>query len=287
MGENTKDLLLKGDGEASWFLAEGEQYAGPLTLSEIYDRIVSTEITWAHYVWKAGWPGWKRICDTDEFKAAVPMPPTVEPPKFSKPEVRTAEKGRAGREPQGKVWFLYCDQSQSGPFLLEEVDRLVRIGRISPRAHAWRDGMSNWERLEKLSEFNSAVAAGAVKAAVPSKAEPAEPKDQRSAPRRPLIARVIMVADKPVDSSLPVSTAMCRDVSVGGMQVLTDRIPGAVGTKVRLNVSPTGEDRRVPPFTSEGVIVRLLEDGRGFSFRFEKLGESARKIIEQYISEAD
>jgi hypothetical protein len=35
---------------------------------------------------------------------------------------------------------------------------------------------------------------------------------------------------------------------------------------------------------AEGMVVRILEDGRGFSFRFEKLPENARKSIEKYFS---
>jgi hypothetical protein len=82
---------------------------------------------------------------------------------------------------------------------------------------------------------------------------------------------------------------MCRDISVGGMQVLTDQIPGVSGTRIRLNVSPVNPSRSkassaIEPFVAEGVIVRILEDGRGFSFRFEGLTDRAKKIIEKYIA---
>ena len=66
------------------------------------------------------------------------------------------------------------------------------------------------------------------------------------------------------------------------MQVLTDRIPGAVGSRLKLNVSPSGE-KAVEPFVAEGVIVRILEDGRGFSFRLEQISDQARAAIQKYI----
>ena len=47
------------------------------------------------------------------------------------------------------------------------------------------------------------------------------------------------------------------------MQALTDRVPGAVGTTLRLNVSPS-DAKTVKGFVAEGEIVRVLEDGRGF-----------------------
>jgi hypothetical protein len=57
-----------------------------------------------------------------------------------------------------------------------------------------------------------------------------------------------------------------------------------------MNVSPSGTGKPVgmiEPFVAEGVIVRLLEDGRGFSFRFERLTDGARKTIETYIKSVE
>jgi c-di-GMP-binding flagellar brake protein YcgR len=78
---------------------------------------------------------------------------------------------------------------------------------------------------------------------------------------------------------------MCRDISVGGMQVLTDEAPVKVGTLIKLNVSPSTNETgpNIPPFVAEGKVVRILEDGRGFSFRFTKLSDTARKSVEIYI----
>ena len=77
-----------------------------------------------------------------------------------------------------------------------------------------------------------------------------------------------------------VGVGVCRDISVGGMQVLTDQIPSAIGKKIKLNVSAPGQ---IEPFVAEGVVVRILEDDRGFSFRFEKLSAQSRDSIEKYI----
>jgi hypothetical protein len=67
------------------------------------------------------------------------------------------------------------------------------------------------------------------------------------------------------------------------MQVLTDQVPGPVGTKLKLNVSPAGKGKKLDAFIAEGEIVRILEDGRGYSFRFTQLAPAARKSIESYI----
>jgi UDP-N-acetylenolpyruvoylglucosamine reductase len=112
----------------------------------------------------------------------------------------------------------------------------------------------------------------------------AEKRERRHAPRRPLLARLMMT-----QGDLLI-TAMCRDISIGGMQVLTDKVPGPVGTHLKMNVSSTEgktdvsvSGRKIEPFVAEGVIVRILEDGRGFSFRFDGLSANAKRAIETYI----
>jgi hypothetical protein len=145
--------------------------------------------------------------------------------------------------------------------------------------------MLNWERLEGISTFKEACAEAERAYRERKKgraAEKAGPRggvsaEQREHPRKPLVARITMANE---DS---VIVGVCRDISVGGMQVLTDRIPGVSGNRIKINVSPTGSSS-FEPFVAEGVIVRILEDGRGFSFRFERINDQARRAIEGYVS---
>ncbi|MGZ3686350.1 MAG: PilZ domain-containing protein, partial [Bdellovibrionota bacterium] len=59
-----------------------------------------------------------------------------------------------------------------------------------------------------------------------------------------------------------------------------DHSPGPAGTPLKLNVNPQSN---LPGFACEGVLVRILEDGRGFSFRFTSLSPEAKNAIEKYI----
>ncbi len=325
--ENTGKVLFGekdgGDTHPQWFIAMGDRWVGPLLASDVYDKVLSQEITWAHYVWRAGQTDWKRICDTPTFQAAVPVQPATkiqsEVLKASAPTAK-APPVPPTPEPESRIWFLYYNDSQFGPFNEEEIRRFLKLGKIHGRVHAWKDGMAGWQRLEKLPGFEDEIAesvrardarsqsaspkvASAAQNAQVAQAsmnsEPAKPKrqeapapapsqaqaqpddrrvDQRKSPRRPLLARIVFASTKNEE----VTVGVCRDVSVGGMQVLTDKIPGQPGSHIRLNVSPAGE-RNVRPFVAAGVIVRLLEDGRGFSFRFDSLPEDSRRIIEDYI----
>jgi hypothetical protein len=134
--------------------------------------------------------------------------------------------------------------------------------------------MKTWERLLKIPEFHEFAQAA------PSH-EPSAPaqKEKRGNPRRPLVAKIMMANQESV------IVGLCRDISIGGLQVLAETVPGEVGAQLRMNISPSTNDEGDPiePFVAEGKIVRILEDGRGFSFRFTKLGDRAKQAIESFI----
>ncbi len=273
--ENTGKVLFGNDTTPQWHVAVGEQTMGPMSTADVYDRIRSGELSWVHYVWKNGQAQWTRACDTPTFQVAMPQAPAKPPSGPPKPPVVKEIRN----------WYLYYNDTQFGPFSAPEVQGSLEAGKLHGRVHAWKDGMGGWVRLEELAEFSHAAPQGSQKPAF----ELATSDDKRKAPRFPLIARILVADDAQV------SVAICRDISIGGMQVLTDRLPGPVGTRLKLNVSPasaktsTGKKVRstIEAFVAEGEVVRILEDGRGYSFRFNKLPEKSRKAIESYIQESN
>lgn len=233
------------------------------------------------------------------------------------------QKQDAPPSPEARTYYLYFNSSQYGPFSKNELFHILESHKLSRNAYAWTPGWANWRRLSEIEEFKdllppseppalpaspkqtkkertqtrsraagrtsgsdkiertktSAVAKDFDDRTIGVKVSDAagvDASDKRGGPRRPLVARLFLHNDKDV------IIAVCRDISVGGMQVLTDRVPGAVGSVIKLNVSP-GDPAKVKGFVAEGEIVRVLEDGRGFSFRFRKISDEARRTIEKYI----
>ena len=283
--ENTGKVLFD-DQTPQWFIALGKNWVGPLSAADVHAKVIQNEVTWAHYVWRKGQKNWQRICDTAPFQSAVPH----EPSKALREEV--AERSRevqAKKAPPAppkdddidqKVWYLYFNETQFGPFSSSEVEENIASGKIDARVFVWRDGMAGWERLEKVAQFQKKLK-GHAPVVRPATLRSAKKVDKRGTPRKPMLARILLSNDREV------AVAVCRDISIGGMQVLTDKIPGEVGETIKLNVSPAkdekGKKAEFKPFVAEGMIVRPLEDGRGFSFRFSRLTESARRSIESYI----
>jgi hypothetical protein len=290
--ENTGKVLFGAETTPQWFVAVGEQTVGPMTAGEVYDRIRAGELTWVHYVWRNGQADWVRACDSPTFQPAMPRAPKGKPASPPAPPRTPA----APAVPEVRNWFLYYNDTQFGPFSVQEVTRYLSTGKVHGRVHAWKDGMGGWVRLEEIGDFGEAVAEGKRLRQEREKARESFELDsggeqaaaeKRKAPRFPLLAR-LLVAD-----TSQVTVALCRDISVGGMQVLTDRIPGPVGTRLKLNVSPASsgasskKKAAIAAFVAEGEIVRILEDGRGYSFRFKKLPEKSRQAIETYIRESE
>lgn len=233
-----------------------------------------------------------------------------------KRKARAASSPVAGEGDQ-KIHYLYFNETQYGPFSKNELIHVLKGHKLTQSAYLWIPGWANWKRITELDDFAQFITPQAppvqeintdreqtrgsepkllkkkgskslklertrdsitktIGVSLGAEAMGEDRSDKRRAPRRPLVARLFLHNDKDV------IIAVCRDISVGGMQVLTDRIPGPVGSVIKLNVSP-GDPTKVKSFVAEGEIVRVLEDGRGFSFRFKKLGDEARKTIERYI----
>ncbi len=275
-----------------------------MTTAELYEKLNRGFLTWVDFGWKKGLTGWQRLCDLEELKSLMPSRPAQEiqrkvqksvEAQASSPIVTSSPISAASAE--SKIWYLYSNSSQYGPFAQTEILRAIEIGKINSRVHAWSHGMSGWERLERIPVFqaqgvvsspaksprkqDSKVASSSSRSGGGSRS--ADPSEKREDPRRPMVAQILMSDEQTV------IVGICRDISIGGLQVLTDRAPAPVGSKLKMNISPSGDGsgKGFQPFVAEGVVVRVLEDGRGFSFRFSKLSDAARRSVEDYIESSE
>lgn len=308
--ENTSPLLFD-NSEQKYFLAIGNKAVGPLSAQEVYERVQRGEVGLLHYYWRKGMTDWKRLAEEREFAVLVPKKPATSTIKTLRSRIGdiTADFDlESAKTKVSRPYYLYFNSTQYGPFSHDELVKVLKTQKVSRSAYVWVAGWTNWKRMATLPEFADYLAqeplakpaAKTAKSSRPRKktksgirVKPAQDdrtmgvrmgtvagedlSDKREAPRRPLVARLFL------HNNQDVIIAVCRDISIGGMQVLTDRVPGPVGSIVKLNVSP-GDPGQVKGFVAEGEIVRVLEDGRGFSFRFLKISDEAREAIEHYIS---
>ncbi len=248
--------------DPSLFLASGESYVGPFRPSEVFEKLQKAEVSWVDHCYRETEGKWMRICDHPLFTMLQPEAPKPKPKLAAPPPPPRAAA------PAVK-WFLFQNETQTGPYLDSELKRLIQVGQVMAGAFVWQESFADWRPIREVPEFSTGAAA---QAQVQAKAT-----ERRAAPRKPLVAQIYLTNQKEI------SSGVCRDISIGGMQVLTDSIPGSAGDIIRLNVMPpvsTG----LKPFVAQGVIVRILEDKRGFSFRFTDIHQDARASIERYVS---
>ena len=96
----------------------------------------------------------------------------------------------------------------------------------------------------------------------------------RQTPRKPYEVRVLLTDGQEV------GWAVCRDISLGGMQVQMNFVPGPVGTELRINVNSY---RDIPGFSCAGRIVRVSDDKRAFSLEFISLPEAAKEGLTRFL----
>ncbi|MGE4233304.1 MAG: GYF domain-containing protein [Bacteriovoracia bacterium] len=306
--ENTSSLLFDNVSK-KYFVAMQDRAAGPYTAQEVYEMTLGGSISALNFVWCQGWKDWIRIIDLQEFAPLLPPKPSRK--NIEKIEARLhlkiAEQAKQAEQDNSKKYYLYFNDAQYGPFAKSEVLRIIESGKVNDKTYIWVPGWENWQKLSDQAEFAGELAmvvkppekprpekTGKTKAK--TKTAPKASYDKRFAPRKPLVARLYLHDDQNV------ILAVCRDISIGGMQVLTDRIPGPVGTKIKLNVSPTDLDpskgqtkntkktkksgtKTISAFIAEGEVVRIMEDQRGFSFRFLKISSEAKKAIQDYVTQ--
>ncbi len=270
--ENTKQFRFEQD-EASFFISENDAVMGPFKPSEILEKLSVKTISWVDFTYRETDGKWVRLCENPDFKAFQSEMPKVTPKKVVPPPPPVqAEK------PQVK-WFLFQNETQTGPYSESELRRQVQTGQILAQAYVWQEAFTDWKPILETQEFRPVANShphlqANLQANLPIEKKPEE---RRASPRKPLLAQVYLTNQKQL------TAAVCRDISVGGMQVLTDEVPGKTGESIRLNVMPPASSG-MRPFVASGVIVRILEDQRGFSFRFTEITDEAKRSIERYVS---
>ena len=149
-----------------------------------------------------------------------------------------------------------------GPFSIEMILSLVEQKRANDLTEIYTDGMDAYEELGNISLFNG------------ERIEGQDNSERRKHARAPLVARLFF------HDSENFFEGVCRDISIGGMQILVANFEGKPGDIVKLNVHPVDETLQ---FTAEAKVVRVLTECKGVSIRFVKMTPDNLEKINKYI----
>lgn len=256
----------------NWYYVQKGNRHGPVAIEVIEAMLAKQELKDEDYVWKKGFENWKKVKDVGEFNvmpASIPSEPKI--PDAPKPVVK--ELSLKDINEDEKILFIRIGNdrgmtpSDYGPFNLKQLKQLFNENRINGKTMVFAKGMKEYKILGELPEYEDIF----------NEKPPVIPEaEKRSYPRKPFVARMF------VQNNKKVFEGVCRDVSVGGMQVLMDEFTGKAGDKVSINVHPENSEYH---FVASGLVVRILEGNSGFSFRFQGLSDEAKRSIEKYLQE--
>ncbi len=253
----------------NWYYVQKGNRQGPVAIEVIESMIQSQDLKLDDYVWKKGFENWKKIREVPELEAKTPVTPQIPAsPKIPFKEVRLKDL----REDERIIFVrIGLDRGSSsaeyGPFTLKQLKQLFSENRINGKSYLFTSGMREWTLLADLPEYQEIF----------EEMPPViKESDKRAGLRKPFIARLFIQNNKNFYEGI------CRDISIGGMQILIDNFKGMAGDKITINVHPENSDYH---FTASGVVVRMLEGNSGFSFRFQGLTDEAKNSIEKYLQE--
>lgn len=269
----------------SWYYVQKGNRHGPVALEVIQQMISNSDLSPADYVWKKGFENWKKIKEVEELEEKSSPAPTPAHTPFKAPENPKAVEAALGPKVQYKEISLKSlspeersiyvrigndrglPPSDYGPFNLTQLQQLFKEKRINGKTLLFITGMKEWKVLGDLPEYLEIF----------EEAPPLiQESDRRAAVRKPFVARLFVQNNKKVFEGI------CRDISIGGMQILTENFKGQAGDKISINVHPENSEYH---FTASGIVVRILDGNSGFSFRFQGLTDEAKKSVEKYLQE--
>lgn len=274
---------------SNWYYVENGERQGPIDEERLIEMIQAGVVSSEDYVWKKGYENWLKVKDVDELEIDAPEEELIE---MSVPgnkiemeaKIETETKTKTNEEvPRGSSFDFHSidrnknlfyiligkdrggSESQYGPYSLNLLIKLYKESRVNGKTFIWTRGMNSWEYLATIPIYEELFQE------VPPKIEESE---RRIHPRKPFVAKLFFHDHDQLFEGL------CRDISVGGMQILVDNVPCQNGDQINLNVHPANSEFN---FTAKGKVVRILGSRQGLSCRFLELSDEARNAVEAYI----
>ncbi len=267
----------------SWYYVEGSERVGPVVEDELKVLFAKGKLNAESYVWKKGLENWEKICDLSELDyllhqeeeaivAIVNKQSDKVPDVLKLPPIKEFSWVKYDLDAPIFLIKIGVDRGTSsteyGPYSMNIIKKLFFDNRVGPKTYIFTPGMKDWIFLADIPKYSELFMG------IP----PVIDEEQRRLDqRKPFIARMLF------HDNNNVYEGVCRDISIGGVQVLVSGMNVIVGETINMNVHPTNSDYC---FVAAGKIVRVLDGNQGFSLRFENLSSEAHKSIDQYVETA-
>lgn len=273
-----------------WYYVEGRERVGPVDEEKIISMIEGGILDEESFLWTKGFDDWKKLSEIPELKNYLRSTDQDDDGALSEDYPSTVEYSEEASIDdippfvnEGLDWnqisldapiFMIkigldrgTQEAEYGPYSLNQLKKAFDQNRINEKTYIFSNGMENWIFLADLPLFETVF--GALPPAI-------DEGDRRVHTRKPFVARMFFHDNKELFEGI------CRDVSVGGLQILVADFPASVGDVITMNVHP---DNSSYNFVAKGKVVRVLDGKQGFSLRFIELNDNALEAISNFIEE--
>jgi hypothetical protein len=258
-----------------WYYVENGERVGPVEEADLKDLVQAGTLDGEGYVWKKGFDNWVRLSEVDELShilvVEVELPPAMDamPPVIDEVEVKEFSWDDLAHTDKVISIKIGLDrggeQVEYGPYTLNELKKAYDENRVNDKTLVFIPGMKEWIFLSETPVFENVF--GGLPPAI-------NDVEKRQDVRKPFVARMFY------HDSKEVFEGVCRDISIGGMQILVSDLPCQVGDEISLNVHPDNDNYH---FVATGLVVRTLQANQGFALRFIDLSDEAERAISSYV----
>ena len=258
-----------------WYYVEDNERVGPVGEPEFSKLIDSGKVDENTYVWKKGFENWillKYVEDPiGDVQHSDGVEETSEELDDSSQHLSEAKItfDWASVSKDSKIFTINVGkdrgrtQEQSyGPFSVDMLEKLKAENRICEQTLVFAPGMNEFITLAETPLFNQGSDVSV--------------DNRREHDRAPLVARLFF------HNNSEFFEGVCRDISIGGMQVIVSGFKCQVGDSIKVNVHPVDSSLQ---FVADATVVRLLSDCEGICVRFSKMSPENLQKITQYIDE--
>lgn len=268
---------------STWYYVDGTEKVGPLEEVKIHELLKNGTLNEESYVWTKGFENWIKVKDVQELVVVLQSShenediPDIDPLDGFPPiidntpsNVKTFSFDNLSENDKVISIKVGIDRGASeteyGPYTIKELKKAFNENRINEKTLFYIPGMKEWIFLSDMPKFKEIF--GAAPPVITD-------IERRRNTRKPFVARMFF------HDSKVLFEGVCRDISVGGMQILVAQAPFSLGDEINLNVHP---DNDAYNFVATALVVRRLAADQGFAIRFVNLSSEAENAINSYLS---
>lgn len=255
--------------ENHWYYVENKNRVGPVAKDKIEDLFNKDVINGDTFIWRKGFKSWQKLNITEEFEHLFSQKNSDD----DFPPILSSDTSFSWYDVDydKKIFFIKIGldrgkkETEYGPYSLNTIVKLFNDNRINGKTMIVTSELEDWIFLADIPIYEELFS---------KNPPPLTEVDRRNATRKPFKASLLF------HDNSEVYDGVCRDVSIGGLQVLVSNPPVEIGDYISMNVHPGNEEFS---FVARGEVVRLLDGKSGFSLRFLDLSKDAIDAINSYI----